>query len=74
MKLMYQLDEGSANYDENAVEHRIKEHSLKTELVDTCGSAVDSTFASIDVEVQPNYAIGVFKNNQLMLTPLKKFH
>ena len=70
---MYGLDSQSANYDKNA-SHRIKEHTLVTEIVDTCGSAVDSTFASIEVACQPNYAIGVFKDNRLMLTPLKKFH
>jgi len=74
MKLVYQLDHESQNYDTNAVEHRVREHCLKSELVDTCGSAVDSTFASIDIAVQPNYAIGVFKDNKLMLTPLSKFH
>ena len=62
MKLVYQLDVGSQNYDDNAVEHRIHEHYLKTDLVDTCGTAVDSTFASKQIDVQPNYAIGVFKD------------
>ena len=47
---------------------------MHSELVDTCGTAVDSTFASIEVAVQPNYAIGVFKDQKLMLTPIKKFH
>ena len=50
------------NYDSNAVEHRIRRHILESEVVDTCGTAVDSTFASVEVAVQPNYAIGVFKN------------
>lgn len=36
--------------------------------------AVDSTFASVEVNVQPNYAIGVFKDDQFVITPLKKFH
>ena len=62
LKLVYELDRDSQNYDANAVEHRVQEHCLKTELVDTCGSATDSTFASIEVAVQPNYAVGVFKD------------
>lgn len=62
LKLVYELEQDSHNYDANAVEHRVKEHCLKSELVDTCGSAVDSTFTSIDIAVQPNYAIGVFKD------------
>lgn len=36
--------------------------------------AVDSTFASVEVNVQPNYAVGVFKDQKLMITPLNKFH
>jgi hypothetical protein len=46
---------------------------LESQIVDTCGSAVDSTFASVEVAVQPNYAIGVFRDQKLMITPLKKF-
>lgn len=50
LKLSYDLKTGAAhNYDSNAMEHRIRQHVLKSELVDTCGSAVDSTFASIEV-------------------------
>ena len=37
LKLLYQLDNKSKNYDSNADEHRINEHMLKSELVDTCG-------------------------------------
>ena len=37
LKLVYQLDNKSKNYDSNADEHRINEHMLKSELVDTCG-------------------------------------
>ena len=74
MRLVFELDQASNNYDANAVEHRVKEHCLKSELVDTCGSAVDSTFNSIDIAVQPNYAIGVFKDQKFLLTPLSKFH
>lgn len=73
LNLVYDLDVGSQNYDSNAVEHRVRQHSLKTEIVDTCGTAVDSTFTSIEVAVQPNYAIGVFEDNKLMLTPLSRF-
>ena len=62
------------NYDSNAVEHRIHKHVLESEIVDMCGSAVDSTFASVEVAVQPNYAIGVFKDQKLLLTPLRRFH
>ena len=51
LKLVYELEHGSQNYDANAVEHRITEHCLKTELVDICGSATDSTFASVEVAV-----------------------
>ncbi len=39
------------NYDSNAVEHRIRRHILESEVVDTCGTAVDSTFASVEVAV-----------------------
>lgn len=46
---------------------------LESQIVDTCGSAVDSTFTSVEVAVQPNYAIGVFTDSKLMITPLKKF-
>ena len=50
LKLTYDLKTGSTqNYDSNAMEHRIRQHVLKSQLVDTCGSAVDSTFASIEV-------------------------
>lgn len=62
LKFVYELDTEGQNYDVNAVEHRVKQHVLKSEIVDTCGSATDSTFASIEVPVQPNYAIGVFKD------------
>ena len=61
------------NFDSNAVEHRIRRHVLESQIVDTCGTAVDSTFASVEVAVQPNYAIGVFQGQKLMITPLKKF-
>lgn len=74
LKFVYELASDGQNYDVNAVEHRVKQHVLKSEIVDTCGSATDSTFASIEVPVQPNYAIGVFKDQALMLTPLTKFH
>ena len=30
MKLVYELDQSSKNYDTNAVEHRIRQHSLQT--------------------------------------------
>ena len=72
--MAYDLRTGaSQNYDSNAMEHRIRQHVLKTEVVDMCGQAVDSTFTSIEVACQANYTIGVFNDNKLMLTPLKKF-
>lgn len=42
-------------------------------MVDTCGTEVDSTFASHELNIQANYAIGVFKDNKFILTPLHKF-
>ncbi len=68
----FQLDNG-INYDKNAVDHRIVTQTLLSTPVDTCGTAVDSTFASIALNVQANYAIGVFKDDRFMLTPLQKF-
>ena len=44
------------------------------DIVDTSKSKVDSTFATTSLKCQPNYAIGVFKDDKLMLTPLKNFH
>ena len=55
------------------MEHRIRRNVLESQIVDTCGAAVDSTFASVEVAVQPNYAIGVFTDQRLMITPLKRF-
>jgi len=51
LKFSYKLNTQSDNYDANAVEHRIKQHSLVSEIVDTCSMAVDSTFTSIEVAV-----------------------
>jgi hypothetical protein len=59
IKMHFQLDTG-INYDKNAVDHRITTQTLLATPVDTCGTAVDSTFASIALNVQANYAIGVF--------------
>ena len=42
-------------------------------MVDLSASQIDAEFASHAVDCQPNYAIGVFKDRKLMLTPLKKF-
>ena len=42
-------------------------------MVDLSASQIDAEFASHSVDCQPNYAIGVFKDRKLMLTPLKKF-
>ena len=72
LKLIYELNE-SRNYDANAT-HRIKEHTLLTSMVDTNATTTDSTFTSIEVACQANYAIGVFKDDRLLLTPLKSFH
>lgn len=72
IKLQYNLDTG-VNYDRNAVDHRITTQTLLSTPVDTCGQAVDSTFNTVTLNVQANYAIGVFKDNKLMLTPLSKF-
>jgi hypothetical protein len=72
LRLGYRLHRPSPNYDQNA-QPPIKEHILTSQIVDTAGKAVDSTFQSKDLEIQPNYAIGVFKNRQLVLTPLKRF-
>lgn len=41
--------------------------------VDTCGQAVDSTFATVNLNVQANYAVGVFREDKFVLTPLQKF-
>lgn len=68
----FKLDTG-INYDKNAVDHRITQQTLLSTPVDTCGTAVDSTFASIALNVQANYAIGVFKEGKFILTPLQKF-
>ena len=73
LKLHYQLNSG-VNYNHNADGHRIKMQTLLSTPVDTCGQAVDSTFATVDLKVQANYAIGVFKDNKFVLTPLQKFH
>ena len=62
MRLTYRLDSKSDNYDRNAVEHRISDHVMVSEVVDLCAKSVDKSFASVDVAVQPNYAIGVFKD------------
>lgn len=72
LKMHFKLESGN-NYDRNAVDHRISTHTLVSTPVDTCGTAVDSTFASKEINVQANYAIGVFKDNRFMLTPLGKF-
>ena len=72
LKLEYKLQTDSVNYDQNAT-HRITEHELVTEMVDLSASQIDAEFASHAVDCQPNYAIGVFKDRKLMLTPLKKF-
>jgi hypothetical protein len=68
----YKLDTG-VNYDKNALEHRVVHQTLESNVVDTCGTAVDSTFASHALNVQANYAIGVFKDNRFILNPLHKF-
>ena len=72
LKLVYKLNE-SSNYDRNA-QHRITEHTLESGIVDIGAAQVDQTFTTIEVACQPNYAIGVFKDDCLMLTPLKKCH
>lgn len=69
----YNLNTSLANYDKNAVDHRIITHSLLAVPVDTNGSKVDSTFASVQLNIQANYAIGVFKEDKLILTPLGGF-
>lgn len=46
----YKLELG-VNYDKNAVEHRINTQTLLSTPVDTCGTAVDSTFASIALNI-----------------------
>jgi hypothetical protein len=46
----FKLDTG-INYDKNAVDHRITQQTLLSTPVDTCGTAVDSTFASIALNV-----------------------
>ena len=51
IRLKYQLDSESSNYDKNADEHRITEHTLVSEVVDLTRSGVDSTFASVEVAV-----------------------
>ena len=73
LKLHYQLKPG-VNYNQNADDHRIKTQTLLSTPVDTCGQAVDSTFATVDLKVQANYAIGVFQDGKFVLTPLQKFH
>lgn len=73
IKMNYQLDTASSNYDKNAVDHRINTHSLLAVPVDTTGSTVDSTFTSVQLNVQANYAIGVFRGDNLILTPLGGF-
>ena len=45
LKMHYKLDTG-VNYDKNALEHRVTRQTLESSVVDTCGTAVDSTFAS----------------------------
>lgn len=72
LKLHYKLATAH-NYDKNALEHRITHQTLESSIVDTCGTEVDSTFASHELNIQANYAIGVFKDNKFILTPLHKF-
>jgi hypothetical protein len=62
IKMHHHLATTSSNYDKNAREHRITSQTLLATPVDTTGSAVDSTFASVKLNVQPNYAIGVFSD------------
>jgi len=50
IKIHYKLDSG-VNYDKNAIEHRITTQTLLSTPVDTCGTAVDSTFASIALNI-----------------------
>jgi hypothetical protein len=73
VRATYRLNDSCDNYDSNAAAHRINNHTLLSQIVDTKGKAVDSTFTTRDADIQPNYAIGVFKDNQLVLTPLKTF-
>ena len=72
LKLLFNLDAG-VNFDRNAVDHRINTQTLLGTPVDTCGQAVDSTFATVNLNVQANYAVGVFREDKFVLTPLQKF-
>jgi len=73
VRATYRLKQSCENYDSNASAHRIENHSLVSQIVDTRGKAVDSTFKTTDADIQPNYAIGVFEGEKLVLTPLKTF-
>lgn len=48
----YKLDEGP-NYDRNVNinQHKMARQTLESKPVDTCGQAVDSSFASIKLNV-----------------------
>jgi len=72
LKLQFTLDSG-VNFDRNAVDHRITTQTLVGTPVDTCGQAVDSTFATVNLNVQANYAVGVFRDDRFVLTPLQNF-
>lgn len=55
----YNLEQ-STNYDKNAMDHRIVKQTLESSTVDTYVSDVDTSFKSVQLNVQANYAIGVF--------------
>ena len=64
LKLKYVLDQDSANYNKNALEHRIGHATLKAEPVDETGSCVDDTFQTLKINVQSNYAVAVFDRSE----------